>query len=397
MTFRRIADLDVSGRRVFVRVDFNVPFGDDGHIRDDARIQAALPTIRALTDRGARVILVSHLGRPKGQVVESLRMAPVAARLADCLDRPVVSPRDCVGAEVEAAVGALEDGQVALLENVRFHAGETANDPEFARRLAALTGCYVNDAFGTAHRAHASTVGVAALLDPSARAAGLLMERELEAFTRLLLAPERPFVAVLGGAKVADKILVVEHLIDLVDAVIVGGGMAYTFLKAQGHPVGASKLEEEQLDVARAALGKAAAKGVDFLLPEDHITAPSFAADATPSITEGVAIPEGQMALDIGPRTVARFCTRLLGARTVVWNGPLGVFEWDAFAAGTKAIALTLAESDCHSVVGGGDSLAVIKKYGLHAGFSHISTGGGAALEMLEGKTLPGVAILEEG
>lgn len=397
MRFQRIDDLVVSSRRVFVRVDFNVPLDEHGRIRDDARIQASLPTIRALRDRGARVVLASHLGRPDGKVNESLRLAPVAAALAELLGQAVMPLRDCVGPEVEASVQALEPGQVAVLENVRFQPGETRNDEGLSRRMAALADCFVNDAFGTAHRAHASTVGVAACLPPKERAAGLLMEKELRAFSTLLTAPERPFVAVLGGAKVSDKILVVENLLDKVDVVLIGGGMAYTFLKAQGHHVGASKLESEQLGVARSALQKAEVRGVQFLLPVDHVTAAEFREDAPPKITTGVDIEDGRMALDIGPRTIQQFVAALAPARTVLWNGPLGVFEWDAFAAGTKAVAEALAKSSCHSVVGGGDSLAVIKKYGLHDGFSHISTGGGASLEMLEGKELPGVAILSLG
>jgi len=346
MGFRRIDQLAVRGARVFVRVDFNVPLDEAGAIRDDTRIQAALPTIRELIAAGARVVLASHLGRPKGKVVDALRLRPVAARLGELLGREVQALGDCVGPEVEAAVAELPAGEAVLLENLRFHEEETAGEPEFAAALARLADAYVNDAFGAAHRAHASVVGVPRLLPADRRAAGRLMEKELDAFQGILEHPERPFHAVLGGAKVSDKILVVDSLLDRVDALVIGGGMAYTFLKAQGHAVGASKLEADQLDVARAALAKAAAKGVEVLLPVDHVAAAEFAATAAPVAVDGVDVPEGLMALDIGPQSAARFRDLLARARTVVWNGPLGVFEWDAFAAGTRVVAEALAASD---------------------------------------------------
>ena len=396
MSFQCIDDLSVRGQRVFVRVDFNVPFAADGTIRDDARIQAALPTVRELAARGARVVLASHLGRPKGQVVESLRMAPVARRLGELLGQAVWVAADLVGPATEQQVAELEDGQVGMLENLRFHAGETANDSGLARDLARLADLYVNDAFGTAHRAHASTVGVPSCLPATSRAAGRLMEKELAAFDKLLTAPERPFVGLLGGAKVSDKILVVEEFVERVDALLIGGGMAYTFLLAQGHAIGSSLVEKGQLEVAAAALRKAEERGVRFLLPCDHVVATEFSESAAPQVVEGVEIPDGCMALDLGPKSRAAFTEVLREARTVLWNGPLGVFEWDAYAAGTREIAEAIAASDSTSVVGGGDSLAVIKKYDLYSGFTHISTGGGASLEILEGKQLPGVEMLQQ-
>ncbi len=395
MGFRRIDDLPVEGRKVFVRVDFNVPFDADGNITDDTRIQAALPTVKELTERGARVILASHLGRPKGQVVESLRMAPVAQRLGELLGKPVTALHECVGDAARSACEAAAKGDVVVLENVRFHAGETKGDPEFSRSLAEHADLFVNDAFGTSHRAHCSVVGVAAALPAEARAAGRLMERELSALGNILQEPARPFAAILGGAKVSDKITVVNNLLDVVDVLVVGGGMAYTFLKAQGHAVGASKLEADRIDVAKAALDKAAAKGAQLLLPEDHVIASEFSESAAAEVTDGIEIPDGKMALDIGPRSRAKFESALQEAKSIVWNGPVGVFEWDRFAEGTLSLAKCVAASSATTVVGGGDSLAVIKKYGLQGKFSHVSTGGGAFLEMMEGKDLPGVAILQ--
>jgi phosphoglycerate kinase len=394
MKFQRIDDLQVEGRRVFVRVDFNVPLDESGVITDDARIRAALPTLRELVERGGKLILASHLGRPKGQVVESLRLGPVATALCEFLGREVAALPDCIGPAVQEHVAAMGPGDVALLENVRFHGGETQCDETLSKEMVQLADCFVNDAFGTAHRAHASTVGVPRLLPANERAAGRLLEKELEAFGNVLAEPERPFVAVLGGAKVSDKILVVENLLDRVDALIIGGGMAYTFLKAQGHQIGNSMLQEEQLSVARSALAKAQQRGIPFLLPVDHIVAAEFKADAAAELVDRPDIPAGSMALDIGPKSIARFAKTLRDARTVVWNGPLGVFEWDAFATGSREVAETIAKSGSLSVVGGGDSLAVIKKFRLGAGFSHISTGGGASLEMLEGKALPGIEVL---
>jgi 3-phosphoglycerate kinase len=394
MRFQRLGELDVRDRRVFVRVDFNVPIDEMGRIAEDTRIRAAVPTVRDLVERRAKVVLASHLGRPKKGPEDALRLAPCAKRLSELLGKPVLALRECIGPDVERALAAMKAGDVVLLENVRFHPEEEKGDAAFAAKL--LNGCerYVNDAFGTAHRAHASVTGVAALLPPKARAAGLLMEKELAALDRLLANVQKPFVAVLGGAKVSDKIKVVDQLLERVDALLIGGGMAYTFLAAQGRKIGASKVEKERLDVAKAALAKAAAKRVRLLLPVDHVAAASFAEDAKPERIDGVDIPDGKMGLDVGPKTIAAFQKEIAGAKTVVWNGPLGVFEWTAFSNGSKAIAEAIAANRNTTVVGGGDSVAVIEKFGLDGRFTHVSTGGGAFLEALEGETLPGVKAL---
>ncbi len=397
MRFQKLGELDVANRRVFVRVDFNVPLDEMGRIAEDTRIRAAVPTIQDLVKRGAKTILASHLGRPKKGPEEGLRLAPCAKRLSELLGKPVLALRECIGPEVEKALAAMKPGDVVLLENVRFHPEEEKGDAAFAKQLANGAERYVNDAFGTAHRAHASVTGVAALLPPKARAAGLLMEKELAALDRLLANVQRPYVAVLGGAKVSDKIKVVDQLLDRVDALLIGGGMAYTFLAAQGRKIGASKVEKDRLDVAKAALAKAAAKKVRLLLPVDHVAAASFAEDAKPERIDGVDIPEGPrplMGLDVGPKTIDLFRKEIAGAKTVVWNGPLGVFEWASFAAGSKAIAEAIAANRNTTVVGGGDSVAVIEKFGLEGRFTHVSTGGGAFLEALEGETLPGVKAL---
>jgi len=394
MRLQKLGELDVANRRVFVRVDFNVPLDERGAISEDTRIRAAVPTIQDLVKRGAQVVLASHLGRPRKGPEEGLRLAPCAKRLSELLGRPVLALRECVGPEVAKALAALKAGDVVLLENVRFHPEEEKGDAAFAAQLANGAERYVNDAFGTAHRAHASVTGVAALLPAKARAAGLLMEKEIAALDRLLANVLKPFVAVLGGAKVSDKIKVVDQLLDRVDALLIGGGMAYTFLAAQGRKIGASKLEKERLDVAKAALAKAAARQVRLLLPVDHVAAASFAENAPPERIDGVDIPEGKLGLDIGPKTIAAFQKEIAGAKTVVWNGPLGVFEWASFAAGSKAIAEAIAANRNTTVVGGGDSVAVIEKFGLEGRFTHVSTGGGAFLEALEGETLPGVKAL---
>ena len=398
MRFQKLGELDVANRRVFVRVDFNVPLDEMGRIAEDTRIRAAVPTIQDLVKRGAQVVLASHLGRPKKGPEEGLRLAPCAKRLSELLGKPVLALRECVGPEVAKALAALKAGDVVLLENVRFHPEEEKGDAAFAAQLANGAERYVNDAFRTAHRAHTSVTGVAALIPPKARAAGLLMEKEIAALDRLLANVQKPFVAVLGGAKVSDKIKVVDQLLDRVDALLIGGGMAYTFLAAQGRKIGASKLEKERLDVAKAALAKAAARKVRLLLPVDHVVAASFAENAPPERIDGVDIPEGKLGLDVGPKTIAAFQKEIAGAKTVVWNGPLGVFEWASFAAGSKAIAEAIAANRNTTVVGGGDSVAVIEKFGLEGRFTHVSTGGGAFLEALEGETLPGVqALLLDG
>lgn len=389
-----IDDIDVRGKRVFCRVDFNVPLNENRRITDDTRIRAALPTIRALIGRGARLILASHLGRPKGRADAAFSLAPVAEHLARLLNQPVSMAPDSIGADVRTLCDKLSDGDILLLENVRFHKGETDNDPAFAARLAELAQVYVNDAFGTAHRAHASTEGVARLLVPAA--AGYLMQKELKYLGDALAKPERPFVAILGGAKVSDKILVIENLLEKVDTILIGGGMAYTFLKAQGIDTGKSLLEEDRVELAGELLKKAAEKGVAFLLPEDHLVSTAFKADSPPQICTNSDFPAHKMGLDIGPQTINRYVEIISNAKTVVWNGPMGVFEFDAYARGTFAIAEALAASNCLSIIGGGDSVAAVNKAHLEERMTHISTGGGASLEFLEGKSLPGVVALSD-
>ncbi|MGF1520109.1 MAG: phosphoglycerate kinase [Nodosilinea sp.] len=388
---------DLSGKRVLVRADFNVPLDDQGAITDDTRIRAALPTIQALTSKGAKVILASHFGRPKAQVVESMRLTPVAQRLSELLGQEVVKTDDCIGDAAAAAVNSLQNGQVALLENVRFHAGEEANDPEFAKALAANADLYVNDAFGTAHRAHASTEGVTKYLSPSV--AGYLIEKELQYLQAAIENPQRPLAAIIGGSKVSSKIGVIETLLDKVDKLLIGGGMIFTFYKARGLNVGKSLVEEDKLELAKALEIKAKEKGVDLLLPTDVVLADNFAPDANAQTVSIEAIPDGWMGLDIGPDSVKVFQDALKQCKSVIWNGPMGVFEFDKFAAGTDAIAHTLAEltgQGVTTIIGGGDSVAAVEKVGVAEKMSHISTGGGASLELLEGKELPGIAALDE-
>ena len=389
MDKKTVRDVPLAGKRVIVRVDFNVPLAD-GRVTDDTRIRAALLTIQFLLDSGARVILMSHLGRPKGQVREEMRLAPVGQRLSALLGRPVAVMRDCIGPDVRAAAGHLAAGEVMLLENLRFHPEEEKNDPTFAGELASLAEVYVNDAFGTAHRAHASTAGIAAYLPA---VAGLLIEKEIEFLGGALESPARPFITILGGAKISDKIGVVDNLLEKVDRLLIGGGMANTFLKAQGLEVGDSLVEDFVLGTARDLLARS---GDRLLLPVDAVVADEFADDAA-VMTVGVQdVPAGWRILDIGPQTVARFAAALAGARTVVWNGPMGVFEFPNFAAGTVALARVLAGLDATTIVGGGDSAAAIQQAGLAGKMTHISTGGGASLEMLEGKVLPGLAALDD-
>ena len=387
---------DISGKRALVRVDFNVPVDDQGNITDDTRIRAALPTIQDLTQKGAKVILTSHFGRPKG-VDEKLRLTPVAKRLSELLGQEVVKTDDCIGDDVAAKVAALENGQVLLLENVRFYKEEEKNDPEFAQKLAANADFYVNDAFGTAHRAHASTEGVTKYLSPSV--AGYLVEKELQYLQSAIEVPQRPLAAIIGGSKVSSKIGVIETLLEKCDKLIIGGGMIFTFYKARGLDVGKSLVEEDKLELAKSLEAKAKERGVALLLPTDVVLADKFAPDANSQTVSIEAIPDGWMGLDIGPDSVKVFQEALADCKTVIWNGPMGVFEFDQFAVGTEAIAHTLAEigkTGTTTIIGGGDSVAAVEKVGLADQMSHISTGGGASLELLEGKVLPGIAALDE-
>jgi len=392
MAKKTIRDVDVQGKRVLMRVDFNVPM-QDGTITDDKRIRAALPTIKHAIEAGGKVILMSHLGRPKGKPDDAFRLDPVAKRLSELLGQPVQKVDDCIGADVEQAVAKLEPGDVLLLENVRFYAQETDNDPEFAKALAALGDIFVNDAFGTAHRAHASTTGVADYLPA---VSGFLMEKELEFLGGAVEEPKRPFVAILGGAKVKDKIAVIESLLNKVDTLIIGGGMAYTFLKAQGYEVGNSLLDEERLEFCRSIMAKAEEKGVELLLPVDVVAAKEYGPDAEHKVVSSREMPADWEGLDIGPETAKRFSAAVKDAGTVVWNGPMGVFEFEAFAKGTLSVAQALADSSAVTIIGGGDSAAAVEQMGLADKMTHVSTGGGASLEFLEGKVLPGVAALDD-
>ena len=389
---KNVEDLKVSGKRVIVRVDFNVPQDKKtGAITDDKRIKGALPTISYLVKNNAKVILVSHLGRPKNGPEAIFSMKPAADRLAELLGQPVILASDVIGDDAKAKAAALKDGEILMLENVRFHKEETKNDPAFAAQLASLADLYVNDAFGTAHRAHASTAGLANFL-PSA--SGYLIAKELDVMGKALSEPAHPFVAILGGAKVSDKIGVIDNLIEKADAIIIGGGMAYTFLAAQGDSIGTSLCEADKLDLAKGLLEKAAAKGVKLLLPVDNVVADAFSADANAKTVDSTQMPDGWMGLDIGPKTIALFSETIATAKTVVWNGPMGVFEFDRFAEGTRSVAKAVADSSAISIIGGGDSAAAVEKLGYADQVTHISTGGGASLEFLEGKVLPGIDSL---
>jgi phosphoglycerate kinase len=387
---------DLSGKKVLVRVDFNVPQDETGKITDDTRIRAALPTINYLIEAGARVILTSHFGRPKG-VDEKLRLNPVAVRLSELLGKPVLKTDDCIGDEVAAQVNTLNNGDVALLENVRFYPEEEKNDPEFAKKLASLADIYVNDAFGTAHRAHASTEGVTKYLSPSV--AGFLLDKELQYLSGAIDNPQRPLAAIVGGSKVSSKIGVIETLLDKVDVLLIGGGMIFTFYKARGLSVGKSLVEEDKLELARSLEAKAKERGVKLLLPTDVVVADAFAPDANTQTVNIENIPDGWLGLDIGPDSVKFFQAALADVKSVIWNGPMGVFEFEKFAVGTEAIAHTLADltgKGTITIIGGGDSVAAVEKVGVAEKMSHISTGGGASLELLEGKVLPGIDALNE-
>ncbi|MGE7906056.1 phosphoglycerate kinase [Peribacillus sp. NPDC094092] len=393
MNKKSIKDIELKGKRVFCRVDFNVPM-QDGEISDDTRIKAALPTISYLTEQGAKVILASHLGRPKGQVVEELRLAPVAKRLSELSGKDVQKAEEAYGETVQSIIDNMQNGEILLLENVRFYPGEEKNDQELAKSFAALADVYVNDAFGAAHRAHASTEGIAHHLPA---VAGLLMEKELSVLGKALSNPERPFTAIIGGAKVKDKIGVIENLLEKVDHLIIGGGLGYTFIKAQGHEIGNSLLEEDKIELAKSFIESAKEKGVKLHLPIDAVVTTEFSPDAEAENVDIDAIPNDKMALDIGPKTSDLFADVIKSSKLVIWNGPMGVFEFDKFANGTRTVARALAEAqDTYSIVGGGDSAAAAEKFGLAEKMSHISTGGGASLEFMEGKELPGVVALND-
>ena len=391
MNKKTVKDIDLKGKKVFVRCDFNVPMDENQNITDNTRIVAALPTIKYLLEQNCKVILASHLGRPKGEFKPEFSLAPVAKELSKLLGQEVIMAKDVIGEDAMSKAANLKEGEILLLENVRFHKEETDNAPEFSKKLASMAEVYVNDAFGTAHRAHASTTGIASYLPA---VAGFLIEKELKFLGNAVNNPERPFVAILGGAKVSDKIGVIDNLLDKVDALMIGGGMAYTFFKAQGYEVGNSICEMDKLDLAREAMEKKKKKGVKLMLPVDTKVGKEYKSDTESKVVKYTEIPEGWEGLDIGPETIKMYEEELKTAKTVIWNGPLGVFEFDQFAVGTNAIAKILSEIDATTIIGGGDSAAAVKKAGLEDKMTHISTGGGASLEFLEGKKLPGIEAL---
>jgi len=389
---KTMKDIDVKGKRVFVRVDFNVPMAE-GAITDETRIRAAIPTIEYLVEQGAKVILASHLGRPKGEVKEDMRLTAVGVRLAELMGQPVTKLDESIGQEVEEAVANMQNGDIILLENVRFHAGEEKNDPALAEQFAKLADVYVNDAFGAAHRAHASTEGIAKYVPA---VSGYLMQKELDVLGKALSNPERPFTAIIGGAKVKDKIGVIESLLEKVDHLIIGGGLSFTFIKAQGYDIGKSLLEEDKIDLAKSFIEKAKAKGVQLHMPIDAVVANEFSKDAETQIVDVDAIPADWMGLDIGPKTAAKYAEVIKDSKLIIWNGPMGVFEMDKFANGTKTVANAMATTTGYTVIGGGDSAAAVEKFEVADKMDHISTGGGASLELMEGKELPGIVALND-
>jgi len=393
MSKKSLKDIDLKDKKVLMRVDFNVPLDSEGNITDDNRIRAALPSIKYVIDSGAKLILMSHLGRPKGEPKPEFSLAPVAKALASHIGKEVKMLDDCIGNEVKAQVAALEAGEVVLLENLRFYKAETKNDPEFAKELAGLGDIYVSDAFGTCHRAHASTEGVTKYLES---VSGFLVEKEILYFQKVVTQPAKPFVFILGGAKVSDKIPVIENMMEKADSIIIGGAMAYTFMKNEGIAVGASRVENDMSDIVKSIVDKAKAKNVKILLPLDHVVTDDFAAAINVKTTQGREIEEGWMGVDIGPKTIELFSEELKKSQTIVWNGPVGVFENDKFAVGTQALAELIAGLEATSVIGGGDTAAAVAKFKVADKMSHISTGGGASLEYLEGKTLPGIAALSD-
>lgn len=389
---KTMKDIDVKGQRVFVRVDFNVPMAD-GAITDETRIRAAIPTIEYLVEQGAKVILASHLGRPKGEVKEDMRLTAVGIRLAELMGKPVTKLDESIGQAVEEAVANMQNGDILLLENVRFHAGEEKNDPTLAQQFAQLADIYVNDAFGAAHRAHASTEGIAKHIPA---VSGFLMQKELDVLGKALSNPEHPFTAIIGGAKVKDKIGVIESLLEKVDHLIIGGGLSFTFIKAQGHDIGKSLLEEDKIELAKSFIEKAKAKGVQLHMPVDAVVANEFSQDAETQIVDVDAIPADWMGLDIGPKTAANYAEVIKNSKLIIWNGPMGVFEMDKFANGTKTVADAMATTAGYTVIGGGDSAAAVEKFEVADKMDHISTGGGASLELMEGKELPGIVALND-